>query len=46
MKQMNSLHKKKNNEPFMLLELGINENGYEFALILRRHYLLLKENLM
>ena len=28
---MNSLHKKKNNEPFMLLELGINENGYEFA---------------
>ena len=28
---MNSLHINKNNEPFMLLELGINENGYEFA---------------
>ncbi len=28
---MNVLHKKKNNEPFMLLEFGINENGYEFA---------------
>lgn len=30
-KQMNVLDKKQNNEPFMLLELGINENGYEFA---------------
>lgn len=28
---MNSLHINKNNEPFMLLELGINENDYEFA---------------
>lgn len=28
---MNFLHKQKNNEPFILLQLGINENGYEFA---------------
>lgn len=28
---MNVLHRKKNDEPFMLLELGINEDGYEFA---------------
>ena len=28
---MNFLHKQKNNEPFILLQLGINENGYEFT---------------
>ena len=28
---MNFLYKQKNNEPFILLQLGINENGYEFA---------------
>ena len=28
---MTTFHKKINNEPFMLLELGINENGYKFA---------------
>lgn len=28
---MTIFHKKINNEPFMLLELGINENGYKFA---------------
>lgn len=30
-KQMNFLHKQINSEPFMLFDLGIKENGYEFA---------------